>query len=71
MGQACNHVAALLYYMEHHVHDDELPTEKSRISLPMKWNQPPKKTVAPDRAGKMNFVKPSHGDDPEADSSNV
>lgn len=35
----------------------------------MKWNQPPKKTVVPDRATNMNFVKPSHGDDPDAESS--
>ena len=34
----------------------------------MRWNQPPKKTVAADRANNMNFVKPSHGDDPEAES---
>ena len=36
----------------------------------MRWNQPPKKTVAPDCADNMNFMKPSHGDDPEAESSN-
>ena len=53
-----------------HAHDDELPTEKSRTSLPMKWNQPPRKTVALDHANNMNFVKPSHGDDPEVESSN-
>ena len=49
LGQACNHIAALLVYIEYHAHDDELPTEKSRTSLSMRWNQPPKKTVAPDR----------------------
>jgi len=65
LGQACNHIAALLFYIEHHAHDDELPTEKSQTSLPMKWNQPPKKIVAPDCASNMNFIKPSHGDDPE------
>ena len=35
----------------------------------MRWNQPPKKTVAPAQANDMKFVKPSHGDDPEAYSS--
>lgn len=69
LGQACNHVAALLFYLEHHAHDDELPTEKSRTSMPMKWNQPPRKTVAPGRANDMTFVKPSHGDDPDAESN--
>ena len=44
-----------------------IPTEKSRASLPMRWNQPPKKTVAPDRANNMNFVKPSDGDDLEVE----
>ena len=34
----------------------------------MQWNQPPKKTAAADRANNMNFVKPSHEDDPEAKS---
>ena len=70
LGQACNHVAALLFYIEYYAHDDDLPAEKFRTSLPMRWNQPPKKTVAPDCATNMNFVKPSHGDDPEAESSN-
>ena len=36
----------------------------------MRWNQPAKKTVALDCANNMNFVKPSHGDDQEAESSN-
>ena len=36
----------------------------------MRWNQPPKKKVAPDCASNMNFVKPSYGDDLEAKSSN-
>lgn len=51
------------------MHDDELPTEKSKTSLPMKWNQPPKKTVAPACANDMTFIKPSHGDAPQAESS--
>ena len=68
LGQACNHVAAILFYIEYHAHDDELPTDKSRTSVAIRWNQPPKKTVAADRANNMNFVKPSHGDDPEAES---
>jgi len=69
LGQACNHVAALLFYIEYHARRDELPTEISRTSIPMKWNQPPKKTVKAECASSMNFVKPTHGDDPEAPSS--
>ena len=56
IGQACNHVAALL--IEHH---DELPTKTSKTSQPMKWNQPSKKTISPSCANNMVFVKPSHG----------
>ena len=70
LGQACNHVAALLVFIEYHAHDDDLPAEKSRTSLPVRWNQPPKKLVASDCANNMNSVKPSHGGDPEAESSN-
>ena len=35
----------------------------------MRWNQPPKKTVKAESANNMNFVKPTHGDDPETPSS--
>ena len=35
----------------------------------MRWNLPPKETVAPAQANDMKFLKPSHGDDPEAYSS--
>ena len=38
-----------------------LPTELSKTSQPMAWNQPAKK-VLPARAQEMNFVKPTHGD---------
>ena len=33
------------------------------------WNQPPKKAVAPACANDMTFIKPSFGDDPQAESS--
>ena len=61
LGQACNHVAALLFFVEHHAQNNELPTEVSKTSQPMKWNQPPKKLVPPTCANDMVFVKPSHG----------
>jgi len=61
LGQACNHVAALLFFIEHHAQSDELPTEVSKTSQPMKWNLPPKKLVPPTCANDMIFVKPSHG----------
>ena len=64
LGQACNHIAALLFFIEHHVKDKSLLTDISKTSKPMVWNQPPKKTVAPECSSDMWFVKPSHGDLP-------
>ena len=64
LGQACNHIAALLFFIENHAKDEILPTEISKTSKPMIWNQPPKKTVAPECSSNMWFVKPSHGDLP-------
>ena len=63
LGQACNHIAALLFYIEHHANDPELPTEISKTSKPMAWHQPPKKTIPPACANNIKFVKPCHGDD--------
>ena len=61
LDQACNH---MLIFIENHVKDEILPTEISKTSKPMIWNQPPKKTVAPECSSNMWFVKPSHGDLP-------
>ena len=63
LGQACNHIAALLFYIEHHANDPELPAEISKTSKPMAWHQPPKKTVPSAYASNIKFVKPCHGDD--------
>ena len=60
LGQACNHVAALLFFIEHNAMKDELPTDTS-TSQPMKWNQPPKKSILPACDNNMVFVRPSHG----------
>jgi len=53
LSQTCNHIAALIFYIEYHACDDELPTEKSQISLPINWNQPPKKMIAQDSANQV------------------
>jgi len=50
LGQACNHIAALLFFIDDHVGDNLLPSEISKTSQPMKWNQPPKKEIAPAQA---------------------
>ena len=55
--------------MDYHAKDVELPVELSKTSVPMKWNQPPKKAVNPACASDMTFVKPSHGDVHEASKS--
>ena len=62
LGQACNHVAALLFFIEHHAGKEELPSDLSKTSKPMTWNQPPKKEINPARAEDMVFVKPTHSD---------
>lgn len=66
MGEACNHIAALLFFVEYHVNDEELPSELSKTSKPMAWHQPPKKSITPECARNMKFVKPSHGDNPDS-----
>lgn len=43
LGQACNHIAALLFFIESHAGDEKLPSEVSKTSKPMMWNQPPKR----------------------------
>ena len=63
LGQACNHVAALLFYFEHHcrIGTDSLPTDLSKTSMPMRWHQAPRKVVKPSAISDICFVKPSHG----------
>ena len=67
LGQACNHVAALLFYLEHHSGKAELPVELSKTSKPMEWNRPSKKVVQPARANDIAFHKPAHGEAASAD----
>jgi len=64
LGQACNHIAASLLFIEHHVDDEDLPTEISKTSKSMAWNQLPKKTLTLECSNNMHSVKPSHGDLP-------
>ena len=71
LGQACNYVAALLFYIHYHASEQELPVEVSKTSIPMKWHQPPKKTVSPAPASGMKFVKPCYGDDIQSSSQSV
>ena len=44
LGEACNHVAALLFYLEdaNKRKTEKLPEKLSKTSQPMLWNQPPK-----------------------------
>ena len=71
LGQACNHIAALLFFIDYHANDEELPSELSKTSQPMAWHQPPKKIVSPECARNMKFVKPSHGDTPRSETQGV
>ena len=63
LGQACSHIAALLFYIEHHANDPELPSEVSKTSKPMTWHLSPKKTIPLACASNIKFVKPCHSDD--------
>ena len=47
---------------EKHVGDNKLPTELSKTSQPMTWNQPSKKEILSARAQDTTFVKPAHSD---------
>jgi len=68
LGQACNHIAALLFYIHHHASEQELPVEVSKTSIPMMWHQP---TVSPAPASGMKFAKPCYGDDVRLPSQSV
>ena len=59
LGQTCNHIAALLFYIEHHAHDAELSTEKAKAFKAMTWNQQLKKSIMPACTSSMTFVKPT------------
>lgn len=73
LGQACNHVAALLFYLERHCgpNFDNLPTDLSRTSMPMTWHQVPRKSVTPTAVRDLTFVKHSHGADKEAPAASL
>ena len=62
LGQACNHVAALLFYLEKHcsVDTESLPTDLSCTSMSMRWNQA-HKNVTPAAVKDLEVVKHSHG----------
>ena len=52
-----------MFFIEHHSGKEKLPTDTSKTSEPMTWNQLPKKEIMPACARKeMTFVKPSHTD---------
>lgn len=55
LEQACNHIAGLLFYIEHHSICDELPYDLSKTSKAMTWNQPSKKEIKPARAEDIVF----------------
>lgn len=60
-------MAALVFFIGYYAGDEKLPTELSRMSQQMKWNQPPKKEIARARAQDMTFVKPAHSDTKKED----
>ena len=69
LGEACNHIAALLFFLEHHSGNDALPSEMSKTLKAMEWNKPPKKVVEAGRVQDIAFVKPAHGGPTAAEGS--
>ena len=64
LGEACSHVAALLFTLEDIVRKglEEWPVELiSKTSKPMEWNKPPKKHICPLPDKGISFTKPSYG----------
>ncbi len=58
LGASCNHIAALLFALERYARDSIklLPDEPSKTSLPMSWNQPPRKIVKPSPVSDIVFT---------------
>ena len=63
LGASCNHIAAALFALEDAVKRgrSELPIQPSRTSLPMQWNQPPKKVIQATPLQDIQFVKAAYG----------
>ena len=66
-------MAALLFYPQHHCRTEvnSLPTDLSRISMPMCWHQATRKVVNPAAIRDICFVKPSHGIDTSPTAMNT
>ena len=65
LGEACNHIAALLFAIEDYakVTNDE-EGKMSRTSLPCEWNKPRKRKLSPRRINEMQPVKHQYGKKP-------
>ena len=63
-GEACSHIAALLFYLEDLWLKDinTLPgDDKTVTNRPQQWHKPPKRDVAPKRASAIAFNKDAYG----------
>ena len=63
-GEACSHIAALLFYLEDLRLKDinTLPgDDKTVTERPQQWHKPPKRNVAPKRAFAIAFHKDAYG----------
>ena len=63
MGEACSHVSAFLFYLEHmkHTNEKELPGNISCTSKLQQWHVPPKRVVTPAPVSDINFRKAEYG----------
>ena len=61
-GEACSHVAALLFYIEDiKRREGPLPSDKTVTDQLQQWHVPPQRTVTPQPLSKMEFHKAAYG----------
>ena len=62
-GEACNHIAGLLFAIEDYVKSTN-DGEVSCTSLPCEWNKPRKRKLSPKRISNLQPVKHQYGKKP-------
>lgn len=63
LGEACNHIAALLFALEDYVksHDNTTSENIACTSKPCEWNKPRKRKLSPKRIDEIGPVKHQYG----------
>jgi hypothetical protein len=67
LGEACNHIAALLFAVEDYVNNHIKNTDKDSISCtsrPCEWNRPRKRKLSPKKIDDVRPIKHQYGKKP-------